>query len=423
MRIGKLVVLAVAGVVALFGKSAAQNVDLPARDGMLNSRPAPVWAVGADEGESWELLSGVRSLAFDDRDNLYVLDQGNHRILVFDASGRFVRQFGKQGGGPGEFQFPMGMVRLADGSIAVLDAGRRGYSVFDAAGVYERLVALPADVGSPRPDEFFASPAGGVLLRAMPPGFGASGIPEGKLKSPILRVPIEEGSAVTRLHEFEMDPPRVVDPGRAAGGQVMRMVMFTRPTFGKEPSWGPIAGGGIAVSESGDYRIDTFDASGRPGPVLRRPIAARKVTKRDQEDARERRRKELKGPGAGTRVVVGGSGGGRALWVGPGGGGGELSDAAIEAQVERMEFAEEIPAILRIVTDATGRIWVERSPARVGEEPSIDLLTGDGRYMGTLEGWKTPGAVSASGLAAWVEPDPDTGIERVVVRRLPADWE
>src|SRR3970040_14546 len=102
--------------------NAQRRVDLPGRDALLRSRPAAVWSVGTDEGESWEMLSNVMAMAFDRTDHLYVLDQGNHRVLVFDAAGRFVRQFGKQGGGPGEFQAPMGPAALSDRRSGALDA-------------------------------------------------------------------------------------------------------------------------------------------------------------------------------------------------------------------------------------------------------------------------------------------------------------
>ncbi len=36
--------------------------------------------------------------------NFYVPDEGNHRVAVFDASGTYLRDFGGQGRGPGEFQ-------------------------------------------------------------------------------------------------------------------------------------------------------------------------------------------------------------------------------------------------------------------------------------------------------------------------------
>ena len=45
-------------------------------------------------------------IAFDSRGNVYVADSGNHRIQVFAEEGRFLRKFGKQGGGDGELNWP-----------------------------------------------------------------------------------------------------------------------------------------------------------------------------------------------------------------------------------------------------------------------------------------------------------------------------
>ena len=118
------------------------------------------------------MFSRIEQVAFDRADNLYVLDGGGNRVVVFDRTGKYVRQFGKQGGGPGEFQAPFGMTVLSDGSVAVADLAARTYSLFGANGRYQRSVPflndyMPMALGS---GGLAPHPRGGVVtvLRQAP---------------------------------------------------------------------------------------------------------------------------------------------------------------------------------------------------------------------------------------------------------------
>ena len=50
-----------------------------------------------------------------------VCDEQNHRIQVFDLSGKFVAKFGTKGSGIGEFNTPVSAAVLSDGKIVVSD--------------------------------------------------------------------------------------------------------------------------------------------------------------------------------------------------------------------------------------------------------------------------------------------------------------
>jgi hypothetical protein len=84
-------------------------------------------------------------------------------------------------------------------------------------------------------------------------------------------------------------------------------------------------------------------------------------------------------------------------------------------------FAEVMSVVSGITTDPHGRVWVQRRNADGTAAGPIDLVDAAGRYIGTLPAQPLPSAVSASGLAAWIERD-DLGVERIAVRRLPAGW-
>ena len=70
-------------------------------------------------------------LAIDADGNLYVCDTLNNRIEVFDADGKFVSTYGKNGDGPGYFGRPKGIAIDSDGHIWVADGMQDRVQVFN----------------------------------------------------------------------------------------------------------------------------------------------------------------------------------------------------------------------------------------------------------------------------------------------------
>lgn len=74
---------------------------------------------------------GPRSIAIDPKGNVYVADTGNHRVQVFDSSGRFLSQHGGRGSEDGQFEEPVGLAIDRDGFIYVADTWNRRIQRFD----------------------------------------------------------------------------------------------------------------------------------------------------------------------------------------------------------------------------------------------------------------------------------------------------
>jgi sugar lactone lactonase YvrE len=70
-------------------------------------------------------------VAVDQDGNLYVCDTLNDRIEIFDADGKFVSTFGKNGDGPGYFGRPKGIAIDSDGHIWVADGMQDRIQVFN----------------------------------------------------------------------------------------------------------------------------------------------------------------------------------------------------------------------------------------------------------------------------------------------------
>ena len=63
--------------------------------------------------------------------HLMVCDSLNHRIQVFDLSGKFVAKFGSKGSGMGEFIEPVSVAVLSDGKIVVTDLYNSRIQIFE----------------------------------------------------------------------------------------------------------------------------------------------------------------------------------------------------------------------------------------------------------------------------------------------------
>ena len=66
-------------------------------------------------------LKRPSGLALDAAENLLVVDAGNHRVQKFTPDGRFMAEFGGYGKGPGRFHLPWGVALNAAGEIYVTD--------------------------------------------------------------------------------------------------------------------------------------------------------------------------------------------------------------------------------------------------------------------------------------------------------------
>jgi len=103
---------------------------------------------------------------------IYVVDIGgvlseNHRVRVFDAiTGEHIRDIGKRGGGPGEFNLPRDLAIGKDGRLYVVDGGNFRVQIFDANGEYlDSFGKAGRQLGNfSRPKEIAVDPEGNIYV-------------------------------------------------------------------------------------------------------------------------------------------------------------------------------------------------------------------------------------------------------------------
>jgi 6-bladed beta-propeller len=418
-------------VVALMVNAAelgAQDVvNVPTGDRVLNPSLTELFTVGSMAGADWETFADVRSVAFDGAGNLYVLDADNHRVVVTDQGGAFLREMGKEGDGPGELRMPLGMVVSPEGQVAVMDMGHQAFVIYDAAGNYVRNARNDFQNGLMDMAVQYHPRGGAVGVRSnFSMGPGDAG-PEG---APIRFVPFGEGAEIEDLITAWRPPVEVASGGggnfSSSGGNISFSGGPKLRAFEPEVHAAVLADGRIAVVDSVTYSLKLVDPTGGIGALLSREIQARPVTSRDQKEEVDRRRREIEdaeatgGGGGGVMVLSttsgggGGDGGARSMSIG----GDQIRDMQLQ-RLESMIFAEEVPVISNMAADKDGHIWVERTGDRVGEDGPTDIITAGGKYLGSIpaDGVRIPRAFGPNGLVAFVETD-DFDVEYVVVSRV-----
>ena len=100
------------------------------RDG----RPIKTWGQYGqpviENPESASFFWGPRGIAVDSSGHVYVADTGNKRIVIFDADGKYLTEFGTAGLDPGQFDEPVGVAVAPNGTVYVTDTWNQRVQAF-----------------------------------------------------------------------------------------------------------------------------------------------------------------------------------------------------------------------------------------------------------------------------------------------------
>lgn len=100
-----------------------------------HARLEPEVRIGTFEGEDEYMLGDVAGLAVAPDGAMYIYDRQIPALRKYDADGRFVATFGREGGGPGEYkQSDGGLAVLSDGRVLLRDPGNGRINVYSATG-------------------------------------------------------------------------------------------------------------------------------------------------------------------------------------------------------------------------------------------------------------------------------------------------
>jgi len=110
------------------------------------------------------LFERIAAVKVDKAGNIYVLDHTAFHVLKFDPDGNLVKEFGRKGQGPGEFEFPMGM-QIVNDEVMISDMNMNRLIFFNLDGEYQRHLNMMLRDTDPHLDS-----SGNIIAQSAKPG-------------------------------------------------------------------------------------------------------------------------------------------------------------------------------------------------------------------------------------------------------------
>ena len=336
--------------------------------------------VNVDDPDFQFTAVGSESVTGDADGNLYVVDAMANKVLHYDATGAFVAEYGREGGGPGELMQPSGIAVGPDGTLWIPDFGNQRVNLLRTDGSEPGSIGLGEDSGGvagrlvARDDGFF-----GVLrIFSFTPDENAGFPPQ-----PLVRISTD-GEV---LDTVWLAPAPGRDMVTIESNGSMFMMMMSR-TFSPMFAWDAFSampGGDLfAVTDNAEYDVRLVDDTGMERLRIQRAPAARAATEEDRETVKERTRQE------GLRLR----------------GGGPNDEHLLEKRLEAMTFEDVIPRLTNLAIDGKDRVWVGVREDGSYEHERIDVYDRRGSLIGEIRGLEDfPDAFFGDNLVAIIGED------------------
>ena len=325
----------------------------------------------------------IRDLTRTDDGLWWILDSGNRRVAVYSKDSGLIREFGREGSGPGEFESEPATIAVRDDAVVISEYGGRVH-VFDRAGTSLR---------SSRPWEIDGSGVDFDRVSATNDGwvlttfgyFGRDG---------------EKTTPEPRMRSYWFDPieGRLQDPtgfywSKQSDGQWSGIFWITRP-FSSSGGAVVSPAGGVLTYDPEKFEIDMIGLDGVTSRRLkfvgdRVPVSAE--LRRQWEESRACR------PGQG-----------------------ECDNRRTQMAIDR-GWPNVLPSIGRLEVFEDGSFAILRSdldpnPFESGDTPTWDFFSKDAVFLGRLHHAIQPHWFGG-GILIGVETD-DLGVQSVVQYRV-----
>jgi hypothetical protein len=363
---------------------------LPQDTVVVRADNEPIWGetphiveelrIGQLDGPDEYVLGRIGPLTVRADGDIIAVDAQAPVIRQYDANGRYVRDIGREGAGPGEYRRVTEMQILADGRLAILDPGNTRISIYDSTGVF---IASHRVEGVYGVDAFVVDTLGNFWVKQL----DQSRLPtrEDRIVEPVeprerpwIFTEISPSGEVLRSIDI---PPEE----RSWPSFVLMTTEGRRWSFPDLRAHALSNRGYLVVGHNRTYALDLWLPEGRVRRITR---TAEAVALRDGERAQWQ------------------------AWV-------RFFEEANQGRLDYPPLPRTKPFFRALTVDRDGRIWVERyveaietepEPRAPGDDrplrewrepPTFDVIKPDGTFLGTVVLPRDTYAYVRSGWHIW----------------------
>ncbi len=346
-------------------------------------RLTPELTISDEAFEGKDFFGEVMSLALDPKGFLYVCDSKAKNVKKFDPSGKHLKNIGRPGQGPGEFNYP-NELEISRNRLYVRDLFASRISLFDLDGTFLSTISIDRAQGSWR--DFRPLPDGRWIVET-------EFIDWKNLSAP------QEMRLALHGPDFAFIKTiyrKTINRNKYISEPVRTNVPIP---FYAAAEWGLTPDGKIVVGLSGDYGIEIIDPD--KGRLFARThrYAPVPVTKKDQD---EYFAGMTSGMSSGSGPVT-------------------VSKGAPDYIVKNTVFPKDKPAFESFGIDGDGRAWSFLWPASPEAGRNVDVFDSTGTFLSQarLEGADRLTYVSLFRPGAvWMVFSQDDGEIRIVKYRV-----
>lgn len=301
----------------------------------------------------------------DGQGGIYVCDIGNRRVQVFDRNGAYIRTLGRQGQGPGEYTYPMGVFfdKAAD---AFINSGR-SLVVFGPDAVFKKNVRIKTFLSG-----FILGPGGTIVGRTQP-DIREEGGPKNRL--------LQLGPDGELLRTIATYPVNGVSPGQVLYHWYVGQLAFC-----------PRSDDSFYYGFSLDYTVHAVDGEGRELFASSKAEKRQGITSEEADLTRES---------------------GIFAWYGAG-----------DPHTAPLDLPDHRPFFSRLTSDNLGRLYVIRFrpiTEKALKTSEIDVFSKDGIYLYRMT-WPFVPQVIKDGFLYEVRQDEEAGLTKIIRHRI-KNWD